>query len=205
MSLPLIIEEVTGPKRSITLRGRSLPYQEVSWGGEQRVNINFHAGNPVATAQVVGPTYKPTVLKGTWKDTFLNATPAEDVATYVQYEVGTEENSPILLNFPSINIFEPGTVGGATFTSGGSVEGSKQQAKTARAVRDAFELIRRSGQLLRVEWGSLVRYGYLTNTTFTHTRGAETDIGWELEFEWIGDTHTPPRVTKSQTFEPLNF
>lgn len=67
----LTIEEAGGSARSITLRGRSLPYQGVSFGGTMRTNVTWYAGNPEATIQVLGPDLQPTQMEGMWKDRFL--------------------------------------------------------------------------------------------------------------------------------------
>lgn len=195
MSFPLIVRETTGPGRTIVLQGRSLPYRPVSWGGTQRVNINYFPGNPVASAQVIGQTYKPTVMKGKWKDAFL----------LTGLGAGLQPNSPKLINFPSIGLAGlPAVPGiarqGETFPSAGSIPGLDQVAQRARVVRDAFELIRRSGQLLRVEWGSVVRYGFLVDAEYDHDR--EEDIAFQLEFAWTGDTDVPPKVSLLPVLDP---
>lgn len=180
MAFPFVIAETNGLKRTIILRGRSLPRQPITFGGEQTVVVDYFAGNPVAYAQVIGPRYLPTECSGEWNDIFL-------------YE---DANAPILLGFPPISAAgkpQPpqggGIAGGATFTSGGATAGA-QSAYLARTARDAMELIRRSGAVLRVEWGSIVRYGFLTRAVFPHKR--EQDIGFEMEFQWIGDTDAQP-------------
>lgn len=186
MAFPFVIAETNGMKRTIVLRGRSLPRQPITFGGEQSVVIDYFAGNPVAYAQVIGPKYLPTEVTGEWNDIFL-------------FEDG---NAPYLLGFPPVGAAgkppPPGAnsiVAGTSFTSAGATAGS-QQAYLARTVRDAMELIRRSGALLRVEWGSIVRYGFLTKAIFPHKR--EQDIGYELEFQWIGDTDAQPIAVKKQ-------
>lgn len=197
-AFPFIVRETTGPGRQIVLAGRSLPYQGVNWGGTQRVNINYFPGNPVASAQVIGQTYKPTVITGTWKDVFL-----------LDNGIDVNTNAPRLFNFPNIGVAGLPPAGGVasiqgqSFPSAGAVPGSLQFANRARTVRDAFELIRRSGQLLRVEWGSIVRFGFLTDTNFTHDR--EEDIKFELEFSWTGDTDVAPKVRLLPTLDPLGL
>lgn len=187
MGSPFVIAETNGLKRVVILRGRSLPRQPISFGGEQTVVIDYFAGNPVAYAQVIGPRYLPTDVTGEWCDVHL-------------YE---DENAPILLGFPAISAAgkptppkEQGFIGGASFTSGGATAGA-QSAYLARTIRDAMELVRRSGSVLRVEWGSIVRYGFLTRAVFPHKR--EQDIGFELEFQWIGDTDAQPYGVPKQT------
>ena len=65
------IEETTGQRRSVTLRGRALPYQGVAFGGTMRVATTWYPGNPVATMQVLGPELAATTMEGMWKDRFL--------------------------------------------------------------------------------------------------------------------------------------
>jgi len=186
VAFPFVIAETTGLRRTIVLRGRSLPRQPITFGGEMSVVIDYFAGNPVAYAQVIGPKYLPTEVTGEWNDIFL-------------FE---ETSAPYLLGFPPIGAAgKPPPLGantiiaGTSFTSGGATAGS-QQAFLARTVRDAMELIRRSGATLRVEWGSIVRYGFLTKAVFPHKR--EQDIGYELEFQWIGDTDAQPVAVPKQ-------
>lgn len=176
MSFPFIIQEVNAPKRAIILQGRSLPYQGVEWGGTQRLDMNWFPGNPVAVTQVIGPTFKPTNIRGTWKDNFLI----------------NPQNAAKIANFPQL---APAVLAGAneragdTFLSVGSVP--TQLAKRARILRDAFTLIRKGGGQLRVEWGSIVRFGFITDDNFPHAR--EEDIEYDIEFTWSGDTNAQPR------------
>lgn len=173
---PFIIAERTGLKRAIVLRGRSLPYWDVAFGGEQTIDLSWFPGNPVGVVQVVGPRWKPITITGTWKDTFLV----------------DPRNAADLLNFPALALAATSLgadAGGQTFVGGPALPA--QKADRARALRDAFTLLRKSGSLLRIEWGSLVRYGILTNDNFTHKR--EEDIGFELEFTVTGDTDAQPK------------
>lgn len=69
-----VIEEITGQRRSVALRGRALPHQgSASWGGRMRTKSNWYAGNPEATLQVLGPEELPTTIEGWWKDRYLSA------------------------------------------------------------------------------------------------------------------------------------
>lgn len=176
MESPFYITERTGLQRAIVLRGRSLPYWDVAWGGEQLIDLSWFPGNPVGVVQVVGPRWKPITITGMWKDTFLV----------------DRANSADLLNFPALAPAATSLgadAGGQTFIGGPAIP--SQRADRARALRDAFTLLRKSGSLLRIEWGSLVRYGVLTNDNFTHRR--EEDIGFELEFTVTGDTDAQPK------------
>tara|TARA_Y100000034_G_scaffold70567_1_gene85125 strand:- start:292 stop:1509 length:1218 start_codon:yes stop_codon:yes gene_type:complete len=74
----LVIEELSGLKRSVALRGPSLPFQGVNWGGTQRVTTTWYPGNAAeATQHVLGPVEKPTTLNGVWRSTQLTHMPTE--------------------------------------------------------------------------------------------------------------------------------
>jgi hypothetical protein len=179
MSFPFIIEQVEAPRRAIILQGRSLPYRNVAWGGTQRLDVSWFPGNPVAVVQVIGPTEKPTSITGMWKDIFLL----------------DPENSAQLANFPGLSPtvaaggFERG---GNTFLSAGSIP--DQRAFRARIIRDAIRLLRREGGLVKVEWGSIARFGFISETNFPHLR--EEDIEYEIQFTWVGDTAAQPIPTQ---------
>ncbi len=187
---PVQIAQVSGSRRVIELRGRSLPYRTVPWGQEQRVEVKYFPGVAVAQSQVLGATWTDTVMRGTWKDVFL-------------FE---EENQAILRRFPPIvdagtpgNLREDfsetgvGVFSSRSYASGGAVTGGPGVASKARVLRDAMWLLQREGQLLKVTWASITRYGWLTQFEANHLR--EEDIEWELTFKWIGDAPaiTPPK------------
>lgn len=176
MSFPFIVRQRAFPGRVIVLHGRSLPYRGVSWGGTQRLDVTWNPGNPVAVTQVIGQTYKPSRITGMWKDVFL-------------FDI---QSAPHLLNFPALQrqaLAGSTERGGNTFRSSGSIPA--QLAQRARVLRDAFELLRKEGIHVQVEWGSIVRFGFISDTDFPHER--EEDINYEIEFTWIGDTDSQPR------------
>jgi len=178
-AFPLFIQERTGDARLIVLRGRSLPYRGVAYPSRLRVEVAYFPGQPVGQAQVLGPEWGDTPMRGAWKDVFLH----------------DDESRVTLLGFPRIgSAGKPGSseFGGRSFASGGSIPGNIGEARRARTVRDAFYLIQRAGQLLRVEWGSVVRFGFLEEFIPTHDR--EEDIAWEMTWKWIGDSDAPPKA-----------
>lgn len=182
MGYPFIISEVNGLKRTMILRGRSLPYKgAVLDTGSQRVEITYFPGNPVAFSQVLGPTYERSEITGKWKDKFL----------------ADEDNAPIILGFPALSAAgRPTPVGanriiGSSFLSTGAFTG-QQTLQLAKAVQDAVAMLRKAGALFRVEWLSFVRYGHLTKAEFTDGDGDEVE--WRIEFAWTGDTDVQPKA-----------
>lgn len=67
------IEETTGPRRTITLVGRALPYRPLKLDGEQRVEVEYPSGSPEGVAQVFGPTEGDCTVAGFWKDKYLGS------------------------------------------------------------------------------------------------------------------------------------
>lgn len=59
---------------TVVLKGRSMPYQGVSWEVGQRSKIRWYPGNPVATQQVLGPEEFPTIMGGKWKNRYIGKT-----------------------------------------------------------------------------------------------------------------------------------
>lgn len=182
MSYPFIITETNGLKRTIILRGRSLPYKGAVLDiGSQRVEITYFPNNPVAFSQVLGPTYDRSEITGMWKDKFL----------------ADEDNAPIILGFPMLSAAgRPTPVGanrvvGTSFLSGGAFTG-EQTLQLAKAVQDAFGMLRKSGARMRVEWMNFVRYGHLTKAEFPESSGDEVE--YRIEFAWTGDTDVQPKA-----------
>lgn len=169
VSTNMTIEERQGPRRKIILRGRSLPFQGVDFGTMQRSELDYFVGNPVGSLQFMGPVWKPTTMEGRWSDLYLI----------------DDENAPTLINFPALNFAE---LTRNTFTSGGT---SGERARTAESLRDAFYTICRSGMLLKMQWGTIVRFGHIEE--FTPIVDLRTDMSWEMRWKWSGDRETQPQ------------
>jgi hypothetical protein len=70
------IQELSGDRRILELRGPGLPLKGASWEGTQRVVTSWNPGNPVeATQQVLGATEEPSEWEGEWNRTRLGRTP----------------------------------------------------------------------------------------------------------------------------------
>ncbi len=71
------IEERTGKKRKLELRGPCLPRRGASWKGEQRLVTTWYDGNPFqATQQVLGAVELPSEWEGVWTTTRMYGTPS---------------------------------------------------------------------------------------------------------------------------------
>ena len=65
------IRELTGDQRTLTLRGRALPYRPFTLSGKQRNSVEWYPGNPIGVMQVYGAEEEGTTINGMWKDVFL--------------------------------------------------------------------------------------------------------------------------------------
>lgn len=77
----LVIRELDGERAEIRLVGRALPIGSLPWGVKQRTSIVWHQGAPRASAQVLGPEFKNTTIKGKWSDKYLQTTQGYVVGT----------------------------------------------------------------------------------------------------------------------------
>lgn len=178
-SSPVTIEQTTGPKRAMVFKGPAGGiYRPLQLPRIQRVVTIFNPGSPTANQQVLGPTFEPTIIRGSWKDKRLG--------------LNNEANGVDLLNFPPLS---PGALSPTGVASGSSFVGTaafpaRQPAKLARVVADAVELMLAEGQQIRFAWDQYVRYGVIKR--FVPDWERINDVFWEIELEWSGNTDSPP-------------
>ena len=176
---PYVVEEIEGLRRGISLRGRSLPYQGVSYNATQRIQQTWNPGNPVATSQIDGPELDDVPISGMWKDIFL-------------FEA---ENAPSLTNFPAL--VRGAGEGALDAVPAGGNPVAFQNARRAEIVMFAFEQLRKAASLCRIEWGSIVRYGHVHKTSFRFDR--IEDITWEITLKISGERPNQPAPAPKQT------
>lgn len=166
------IEEMTGANRAVVvLRNRGMPYRGMSTPGTQRVVTTWYQGNPKATQQIMGPTKEPTTLEGTWKSKFLRVG-----------LVGTSKALDVELdNLPEVLAVANGQV----------------LEQPAALVVSIFERLMQRGRELRFSWGTIVRYGILTE--FTPIWDRLEDVRWSATFTWNGETERSPRSGTTST------
>ena len=185
MSNTVRIEQVSGPRRAMIFTARSLPFRPITLTRTQRVSTVWLPGNPKAIQQVLGPTFEPTTLTGSWKDKFL----------------ALDESAVRLFNFPAL---APAVGGQANVANSSTFVGTNafpgtQVARLARVVSDAIELMVAEGQDIRWQWDQFVRYGKFTRyeAQWGNPTGGISDCAWTLVCEWSGDIEAPPIVVKT--------
>lgn len=193
MTTPTIIEQVTGPKRRMVLKGRAKPH--VEWGGglefgvEMRTKKTELTASPVANLQVLGASWPNTVITGGFHDKFLLVS-------------GNDAEGVDLVRFPQLSAgagVQAAVSSGSVFSSGGVFSGV-QPAQLARVVAAALELMVLEGQRIRFQWDSIVRYGVIKRFAPRYMR--IEDIFYEIEFQWSGKTENSP-VQRRQTYNAM--
>lgn len=162
------IQELGGRRRSVTLVGRGLPYRPLSLEGEQRVKITNPAGSPIGYGTVMGPTEGETQIEGFWKDKYL------ETSTAFAERPG---QAPIILVQPR----------GATRTEAPSTSGTPVTS-AVDAIR-LLDSIRSEGQLLKVQWGYIIRRGYLKKVAQKWHN--IHDCEWSASFAWVSKDTVP--------------
>jgi phage tail protein X len=138
------------------------------WGMKNIIVTTWYPGNAAeATQQNLGPQEMPSRWSGEWRRTMLGATPQ----SYVDDQGGV------------YSIVDP------------------------LSLWNALEAIARGGQRLRVVWGvttdngdpsamgTVTRDGRIAECNFKPMR--VQDIGWQVEFHWLGRGATTPKVTST--------
>jgi hypothetical protein len=176
---PLVIQELSGEKRGLTLIGRALPYRPIAFSGKMRAEFTRYPGNPVATVQVLGPEEGQTTMQGAWKDKFL----------------GTVDDQGRLVEATAIA--SKGSGGG--IRDGLNLDLSSERVTSVVDLVNLVEDIRRSGQLLEINWDSIKREGMLME--FEHTWQNRHDVEWKMTFEWssLADPDPPTAVPQTDT------
>ena len=73
----VVIEELEGQKRTLTLNGPGLPLRGATWSGEMRLVTTFPPGRGAeATQQVLGAVEEPSDWEGVWNTTRMVAAPS---------------------------------------------------------------------------------------------------------------------------------
>lgn len=181
VAFPMSIIQQGGLVRGLVLQGTSLP-EKGTWSvpGDQRTNIEWMPGSRVAVSQVLGATEEPMPMSGMWLDT----------------QVWSDNDCATLLNFPAISpTARPIAPALQNYTGGpvflGTAPIPKQEARTAVAIMAAMDTLRAEGVICKLEWGPIVRFGFVG--MFTPTFDMITDIAWEMEFRVTGLSLSQPK------------
>jgi len=186
--LEIVIEEVTGPRRKIILRGQSLPETKderpVIGGTTARGKVNTPPGNYQADIALSSAVWQGTTLQGRWSDRFM----------------WDDRNAPVLFGFDGIGALprQPQNTRNAS-AAASAATGFGGRAQTSLQVVQAFQTLCRGLQTLRFTWGPLSYYGILRE--FTPRWKTLEDVLWEARFEWTGDSIVPPKIKTPKRIE----
>lgn len=160
----LVIKELNGPRRQVTLRGRALPFRgSVKFAVEQNIDEGKYTGYPRKNQTVLGATEADTEMNGVWHDRFIGDADDDSVAFLVAFadtSNAVSEDNTIDIGF------------------------AQSKLRTAKDLVDIFEDIAYNGRALRVTWAHIVRLGRIAR--FEHTWLNLHDVEWKVTFKWIG-------------------
>lgn len=152
-----IISELTGRRRTVYLRGRGLPYRPLTLEAQQRVQTTWLPGSRRGVATILGPEEDKTDIEGYWKDKFL----------------GDPDALP-----PPVEMLTRRSV--ASQAAGAFTGTAISSAVDAVRLLDS---IREEGQQLQIQWGPIIRFGFLTS--FQQKWHNVHDCEWKMTFSFI--------------------
>lgn len=164
LETPFILRELTGQKRTLTLRDRAKPYRPFTLEGEQRNAVEWYPGSPIGTLQVFGAKEGQSTVTGMWKDIFLGG--HDRGSAPAQLETQTSQ---------------AGTVGI-----------SSTELVTVIDLVKVVDGMRRSGQEIEVSWLGKIRRGILEK--FTEKWHTGHDVEWEIMFTWTSQAESADDV-----------
>jgi hypothetical protein len=159
----LVIEELTGRKRRLTLKGGGLPFQGATWGGEATVSTQWNPGNPEATQQVLGAAEMPSSWEGEWNtNRLLEAPSTHREGSGVEQEVVFPDKLSDLMD---------------------SIRKGCQLLRVTWQEHRVVQSATARGQSVDRQW-RVVRVGRLTEFSFSPER--MDDVAWSATFDWMG-------------------
>ncbi len=163
----LTIEELSGDKRRLTLKGAALPFRGASWAGRTVVSTTWNNGNSEATQQVLVSQLLPSDWEGIWRTTQLLRTPCE-------YE-GPEGSRKVALAY---NLFE-------------LVELIREAGQLLRVTWVNQAARGDGGSGGGVDTHTVSRLGRLVEFDAPHD--TLDDIKWKASFEWVSKGDSSPK------------
>lgn len=171
MSSVLVVEEMTGRRRKVTLKGAGLPFQGASWTGTMNVVTQWNPGNPEATQHVLSPQELPSAWEGEWNTNRLVSAPC----TFS--EAGEAEQTISFAN-TLVEIFDSIRRGGQLLRVVWAEQRTISTAEGGVAVNREFK-ISRIGRL----------------TEFRIDPARMDDIPWSMTFDWAGRGENQRKTT----------
>jgi len=167
----LVVEELTGRRRKVTLKGAALPFQGAAWAGQTVVMTQWNPGNPEATQHVLSPQELPSSWEGEWNTNRIAAAPS----TFS--EGGAQEETVVFAN-QFADIFDSIRRGGQLLRV------TWQEQRTIRT-HPTTGGIGETGQAIEINREfKLTRVGRLTQLEINPAR--MDDIAWMMTFDWSG-------------------
>lgn len=144
--------------------------------------------------------YQPFTLEGAMRSE-VTWYPGNAVATIQM--LGAEEKSSSVAGMWKDRFIKSVTDEGASVDPTGVALFNNQAVADVFSLVGFVEKLRLAGQLVRVEWDSIVREGILSR--FRQTWKRREDVEWEMEFAWVSRGEKQKPVTLSSTTSANSF
>jgi len=168
----LVVEELTGRRRKVTLKGGALPFQGASWAGQTVVMTQWNPGNPEATQHVLSPQEMPSSWVGEWNTNRIAAAPST-------FSEGGAQDETVVFANQFADIFDSIRRGGQLLR----VTWQEQRNIKTGAQRTALGVVAAEGTEVSREF-KITRVGRLTQFEISPAR--MDDIMWSMTYEWSG-------------------
>lgn len=176
-----MIEELTGRKRRLELRGTGLPFSPAGFGSELAIATQFYPGNKRATQQVLTPKVNPSDWTGMWRTTSLLKVPCvwTDEAGLVQ-QIGYAHNMWRVFE----SLLDGGQLLRVTWTNESPVPMQFDGGIGADVPQRKMKIVR-IGRLKK----------------FDANPESLDDIGWAASFEWVGKDESESTPLQDVSFD----
>jgi hypothetical protein len=166
----LVIEELTGFKRRVTLKARGLPFPgSIKFCTELDMDESKYVGFPRINQTVLSVHDKETEMTGAWHERFLDEDAINSsAAVNEQLDDGSE-----------------------------AVSVQSNGIRTPVEACELFDDIARRASVLRVTWSHLSRVGRLA--TFEQDWSNLHDVKWRMLFKWIGKDNAVGAIAPART------
>jgi hypothetical protein len=172
------IEELTGKKRKLELRGGGLPQRGAGFAGETKLATQFYPGNRRASQQVLTPTVSPSDWSGMWRTPNLLRSPC----------TWTAEDGPQLIAYAATlwDVFELLREAAQLLRVTWSNESAPPTNPDGAAKVPQRKI-------------KVVRVGRIT--TFEARPDNLDDVAWSCGFAWVGKGDSEPAKLQDVSFD----
>ena len=193
MSSTIVIEELTGAKRKLTLNGSGLPFRPAGFGDELTLVTQFYPGNRRGTQQILAPKLAPSDWAGMWRTPKLLRNPCTYSDENGDTSIGYAQNLWAAFR----RIFLGAQLLRVTWTT----ESPPPLVLKTRNAKTGAEATPNDAGSKDVPQRKLkvVRLGRIR--AFEARPETVDDIGWSVTFDWVADSEASAEKLQDMSFD----